>query len=129
MTWPRRCREGRVVMRAKWHGKGDPALVRLTCASPVSHAHHMSPLIQIRHVPDALHRRLKALAALAGQSLSDYLTGELRRTAERPTLEELRQRIAARQPVRLNESPAEAIRAEREQHESVASRPRRRSAG
>jgi plasmid stability protein len=87
---------------------------------------HMSKMIQIRNVPDALHCRLKALAALAGRSLSDYLTDELRRTAERPTLEELRHRIAAREPVRLKESAAEAIRAEREQHENARQQPARR---
>ena len=46
----------------------------------------MSKMIQIRNVPDALHRRLKARAAEAGMSLSDYLLAELRRSAERPTL-------------------------------------------
>ena len=58
----------------------------------------MSKMIQIRNVPDGLHRRLKARAALEGRSLSDYLLEELRRMAERPTLQELRQRIAAREP-------------------------------
>jgi hypothetical protein len=46
--------------------------------------YHMSTMIQIRNVPDALHRRLKARAALAGMSLSDYLLSEIREVAERP---------------------------------------------
>jgi plasmid stability protein len=47
-------------------------------------------MIQIRNVPDALHRQLKSRAALAGMSLSDYLLNEIRQVAERPTLDELR---------------------------------------
>jgi plasmid stability protein len=74
----------------------------------------MSKMIQIRNVPDSLHRRLKARSAMAGMSLSDYLLGELRRFAERPTLEELRARIQARPAIQPKESPAELIRAERD---------------
>ena len=59
----------------------------------------MSRMIQIRNVPDELHRRLKARAALEGKSLSDYLLAEIRETAERPTVEELRARLARRAPV------------------------------
>ena len=44
----------------------------------------MSRMIQIRNVPDALHRRLKSRAALEGKSLSDYLLAEIREAAERP---------------------------------------------
>jgi antitoxin FitA len=46
----------------------------------------MTGTIQIRNIPDALHRRLKSRAALAGMSLSDYLLSELRHVAERSTL-------------------------------------------
>ena len=59
----------------------------------------MGTMVQIRNVPDALHRKLKSRAALAGMSLSDYLLNELRQTAERPTLDELRARINARKPL------------------------------
>jgi len=52
----------------------------------------MTAMIQIRNVPDELHRRLKSRAALAGMSLSDYLLNEIRQVAERPTLDELRAR-------------------------------------
>jgi hypothetical protein len=65
-------------------------------------------MIQIRGVPEALHRRLKARAALAGMSLSDYLLAELRRVAERPTVEELRARLERRPPVAPAVPPAEA---------------------
>ena len=74
----------------------------------------MSRMIQLRHVPDDLHRKLKVRAAMEGLSLSDYLVQEVRRVAERPTLTELRQRLAQRTPVTPRVSPAKAVRAERE---------------
>ena len=75
---------------------------------------HMATMIQLRHVPDDLHRKLKARAAEAGMSLSDYLLREIRDVAERPTIEELRARLANRTPVHPKLSPAQAVRAERE---------------
>lgn len=74
----------------------------------------MSAMIQVRNVPDDIHRRLKSRAALAGMSLSDYLLDELRQIAERPTLDELRARLDARSRVTPSPDPAEAVRAERE---------------
>lgn len=74
----------------------------------------MSVMIQIRNVPDTLHRRLKSRAALAGMSLSDYLLGELRQVAERPTLDELRARLESRPGMTPSIEPALAVRAERE---------------
>lgn len=74
----------------------------------------MSTMIQIRHVPDALHRKLKARAAREGKSLSDYLLLEIGRMAELPTLEEMKARLARRSRVDLHPSPAEMVRAERE---------------
>jgi plasmid stability protein len=71
-------------------------------------------MIQIRNVPEALHRRLKARAALAGMSLSDYLLGEIRQLAERPTLDELRARLERRTRTAATVSPAEIVRAERD---------------
>jgi hypothetical protein len=50
-------------------------------------------MIQLRHVPGALHRHLKSRAALAGLSLSDYLLAEIKEIAERPTLAELRAQL------------------------------------
>jgi len=72
----------------------------------------ISKMIQLRNVPNSLHRKLKALAALEGLSLSDYLLTELRRYPNRPTLREVRERLSHRQPVRTKVPPAEAIRAE-----------------
>ena len=74
----------------------------------------MSKMIQVRNVPEALHRTLKARAALAGMSLSDYLLVELRRVAERPTREELRERLEQRGSVRLKSSVAELVAEERQ---------------
>ena len=74
----------------------------------------MQKMIQIRNVPEPLHRVLKARAAMAGMSLSDYLLQELRRSAERPTLEEVLDRLARREPVLGDEGSAEAVRMERD---------------
>lgn len=74
----------------------------------------MAKMIQLRHVPDELHRKLKARAALEGLSLSDYLLQEVRRVAERPTLGELKSRLAQRTPVIPRVPPVKAVRAERE---------------
>jgi len=78
----------------------------------------MSKMIQLRNVPDSLHRTMKARAAMAGVSLSDYIIREIRRMAERPTMEELRQRVAKREPVKLPVSAADIIRAGREEREA-----------
>lgn len=74
----------------------------------------MSVMIQIRNVPDALHRRLKSRAALAGMSLSEYLLREISEAAERPTVEELRARLAGRAETAPSVPPADAVRAERD---------------
>ena len=74
----------------------------------------MSTMIQIRNVPDALHRRLKSRAALAGMSLSDYLLSEIRQVADRPTLDELRARLEQRLSVTPSLPPVQAVRAERD---------------
>ena len=71
---------------------------------------HMSKMIQVRNVPDALHRTLKARAAMSGLSLSDYLLREIREIAERPTLEEMQERLRQREPVTLPVSAARVIR-------------------
>ncbi|SEO99046.1 hypothetical protein SAMN02990966_03571 [Rhodospirillales bacterium URHD0017] len=71
-------------------------------------------MIQIRNVPDALHRKLKSRAALAGLSLSDYLLQQIRTVAEQPTIEEMRARLARRSPVTLSVDTADAVRAERD---------------
>lgn len=74
----------------------------------------MGKIIQIRNVPDALHRLLKSRAALAGLSLSDYLLAEIRQVADRETLGELRVRLHSRTQTIPSVAPAEALRRERD---------------
>ena len=74
----------------------------------------MTKMIQLRNVPDALRRSLKARAALAGMSLSDYLLAEIREIAERPTLAELRDRLYKRKPVSAELDTALLVREQRE---------------
>jgi plasmid stability protein len=82
----------------------------LACA----HAISMSRMVQIRNVPDTLHRKLKVRAAHAGQTLSDYLLAELERLAARPTREEMLARIHSRKRITLKTPAATVIRGERE---------------
>ena len=74
----------------------------------------MSKMIQLRNVPDNLHRSLKARAAMAGMSLSDYLLAEIREIAERPTLAEMRSRLRRRKPLTIPLDTARLVREERE---------------
>ena len=74
----------------------------------------MSKMIQVRNVPDALHRSLKARAAMAGMSLSDYLLAEMREMVERPTLAELRERLHQRRPVAVALDTVRLVEEERE---------------
>lgn len=74
----------------------------------------MSRMVQIRNVPDVLHRTLKARALDAGQTLSDYLLTELERLAARPTREEMLARLHSRKRVTLKTPAAVIVRHERE---------------
>jgi len=74
----------------------------------------MAKMIQVRNVPDALHRKLKSRAALEGLSLSDFLLREMEQVAERPSMKELAERIARRTPVSYDVSPAAIIREARD---------------
>ncbi len=80
------------------------------------HRSRMNVMIQIRNVPESLHRELKSRAALAGMSLSDYLLNEIRQVADRPTLDQLRARLDSRPALTLSMAPADAVRAERDDH-------------
>lgn len=75
---------------------------------------HMSRMVQVRNLPEAMHRKLKARAATAGLSLSDYIRLELERSVERPTREELLERLSRSEPVNLRPSAAKLVRAERD---------------
>jgi hypothetical protein len=71
-------------------------------------------MIQIREVPEEVHRQAKARAALEGLTLSAYVLRELERALSRPTRRELLERIAALPPVQLRPTPAELVREERD---------------
>ena len=74
----------------------------------------MSKMIQVRNVPEALHRSLKARAAMAGMSLSDYLLMEMKEISERPTLAEFRERLHQRKPTAAPIDTARLVRQERD---------------
>ncbi len=74
----------------------------------------MAKLLQVREVPDDVHRTLKVRAAQAGTSLSEYVRAELELIASRPTPEELRARLQTRTRVEVSEPAAELIRARRD---------------
>jgi antitoxin FitA len=64
--------------------------------------HYVSmPNVLIRDVPQDVHARLQARADGHGQSLQQYLAGELRRLAERPSMDEVLARIATRRGGRV----------------------------
>jgi plasmid stability protein len=74
----------------------------------------MSTMVQIRNVPDELHRELKVRAARAGMTLSDYLLDELRNLAVRPTMREWVREARGLEPVPVSQSPGEILREERD---------------
>ncbi|MEM1205487.1 MAG: hypothetical protein AAGN66_19815 [Acidobacteriota bacterium] len=74
----------------------------------------MHKMIQIRNVPEALHRKIKARASEEGMSLSDFLLREVRRVAERPSLKEMQARLQTRDRVTPTISLADAVREERD---------------
>ena len=71
-------------------------------------------MLQIRHVPEDIHRRLKARAATEGVTLSELALSELRRSLDRPTRRELMERVAALERTTGGADAAEAVRAERD---------------
>jgi antitoxin FitA len=74
----------------------------------------MSSLIQVRNVPEDLHRRLKARAAMEGLSMSEYVLREIRRALDRPTRQEVIDRLRSQPVRRLRRGAAEVIRSERD---------------
>ena len=70
-------------------------------------------MVQLRNVPTELHRRLKARAAIEGMSMSDYVLRELRKALERPTRQDILERLRARPVRRLRQNAADVIRVER----------------
>lgn len=75
---------------------------------------NMAKMIQVRNVPDSIHRTLKAKAALAGKSLSDWILEELEALAALPTEEELLERLREAEPFTMKRSSAKIIRKDRD---------------
>ena len=73
----------------------------------------MANMIQIRNVPEALHRQIKARAALEGVSMSLYILRQVEKALARPSRRELVEAISRQAAVRLDPPPAEVIRDER----------------
>jgi len=67
-------------------------------------------MIQIRNVPDDLHRTLKQRAAKEGMTLSDYLLSEIERVARKPTMREWLEKVSRDEPVEVDEQPEDIIR-------------------
>ena len=74
----------------------------------------MSKMIQIRNVPEPVHRTLKSRAAQAGKTLSDYLLAEVQQIADLPTVSELTHRIRQRARTDMKGSSAALIRRHRD---------------
>lgn len=77
----------------------------------------MGILVQVRDVPEDVHRTLKARAALAGVSLTEYIRSVLNAAAARPSPDELAARIAARGAVKPTVSSQSLVRSLREHGE------------
>lgn len=92
---------------------GHRLFLHIDMCCTCKYAERMEKMIQVRNVPDAIHRSLKARAAMAGMSLSDYLLGELREIVARPTLAEFRERLSGRMPVLADFDTAEILHEER----------------
>ena len=71
-------------------------------------------MLQIRSVPQSLHRRLKARAAIEGVSMSSYLLREIRKSLDRPTRQEILERLQETPVRQLKRNASDVIRAERE---------------
>ena len=87
----------------------------LACSAHALHVCYMSKMIQIRDVPDRLHKVLTAKAATAGMSLSDYIKKELEKSAARWTWEEVEEHLQSLPPILFSEDPVEILRKSREQ--------------
>ncbi len=73
----------------------------------------MARNLQVRDIPDPLHRELKRRAKARGETLTDYVQSILEREVARPPAEEVFRRIGSRRPVDLGRSAADLIREER----------------
>jgi hypothetical protein len=87
--------------------------VLLAHAMRMRQAVHMAKMIQVRDVPDRLHRELVRRAKARGETLTQYVQKILEREVARPPVEEVFARVHGRDRVLLDRPVAEIIRAER----------------
>jgi antitoxin FitA len=90
--------------------RGFLTIETCTCAAHVYIPRNMSKMIQIRDVPEELHNVLKARAARAGTSLSDFIKKELEQAVELPTMREWLERTQQAKPIVTERSAAEVVR-------------------
>jgi plasmid stability protein len=69
----------------------------------------MGLMLQIKDVPEDVHRVLKARAALAGVSLTEYARNTLQQAARRPSREELVADLSRIDPIDVGESAEHAL--------------------
>ena len=96
-----------------WGDREERRVPALTRTAHVNTLDHMAKMIQLRNVPEHLHRKLRTRAARQGLSLSAYLIREIEQVANRPTIDDIRQRLRHRTPVVPPIYRARAIREER----------------
>lgn len=82
------------------------------------HTDSMTKMLQVRNIPDRLHRELVKRAKTRGQTLTEYVQSLLEREVARPPASEVFDRVETRTPVRLDLRLDEVIRQEREEREA-----------
>jgi plasmid stability protein len=110
----RRRRAPRTRCPSRHHPQPRLPLTVAVCMRNAWNYHERMKLLQIRNVPDDVHRRLKSRAALEGKSLSEFALAELQRSVEHPTRAEMIERLRSRSSVTAPEPADEAVRAERD---------------
>jgi plasmid stability protein len=102
-----------VLAEEQSDGAGAAGTSGLRMLTACENVQTMSKMVQIRNVPDDLHRTLKVRAAQASLTLSDFLLREMEKVARRPSLEDVLAAIKSDGAVRPREDSATAVRAER----------------
>jgi plasmid stability protein len=69
----------------------------------------MATMLQIKGIPEDVHRVLKSRAAIAGVSLTEYARSTLEQAARRPSREELAAELSQIEPVDVGESAEQAL--------------------
>lgn len=94
-------------------GRAGPQVKQLAHANRMRDLRGMTKNLQVRDLPDPIHRELRRRAKARGETLTDYVQGILERAVARPPADEVFERIQGRVPVDLGQSAAELIHKER----------------